>query len=484
MEMLINGRWTQAQGNERVAVSNPANGEVIDHVPEGTADDVRAAVDACQKGKREMAALPASERYRALLRIGDALRQQKDKIAEVLTRENGKPITQARAEVAKAGDIFTAFGEQTKRVLGNTFPMDSIPGCAGQVGMTIRQPLGVIAAIIPFNFPVAIFAHKVAPALAAGNAVIVKPPTLCPLAALMVAEEVQKAGFPSSAFHVLTGHGANLGQALVTREAIDMLSLTGGTATGKAIVRDSTTSIKRFCLELGGNDPLLIFDDANLEDAVNEVVRARLIVANGQSCYSPKRIILQRSIKDRFVKLLLAKTAKLKTGDPIEEETHVGPLVSETAAQEVEEIIAHSVSQGAKCLLGGKRFRGAFIEPTVLDDVTTETKVVAEETFGPVVPIMTFSAQEEAIEIANHSPYGLHGGVYTNDISRAFDVAYRLQAGGIAINGSGSFNPGNLPFSPSKQSGLGNEGLFNSIEEMTQIKSIVINHALSSFNTD
>jgi acyl-CoA reductase-like NAD-dependent aldehyde dehydrogenase len=478
MDMLIDSQWVEASDGKRRNVLNPGTGDVIDSVPAATLQDAGAAVKAAQEGKRRMAQLPAHERSANLARVAAAMEADKEALAKLLAQENGKPIRQTREEVGAAIRIFRGFAEEAKRMFGRTVPMDTVPGMECHLALTIRQPLGVVAAIVPFNYPVELYAHKGAAALAAGNAVIMKPPSNCPLTLLKIAALMEEAGLPRAAHQVLTGPGELIGNFLAESPGIRLVTVTGSTAVGIQISKVAAQHLKKVHMELGGNDPTIICADADLEKAAEAIVLGRLARGNGQICCAVKRIFVDAQVYDRFAEIIALKAKALKVGDQLAEETDVGPLTTEQAARKVEDLIKDAVQTGAILKAGGGR-RGAFIEPTVLTNIPLQTKLFCEETFGPVAPLVPFTTVAEAIAMANDSPYGLQAAVFTQDISRAFDIAYQLEAGGVMINWSSALRAENLPFGGVKMSGNAREGLHDTLNEMTEQKVILVHNALS-----
>lgn len=481
MRMLIDSEWREASDGHWREIRNPGTGEVIDRVPMATLQDAAAAVQAAQRGREAMARLPAHERAAILFRTADAMEARKAELSELLARENGKPIRQTREELAAAIRIFRGFGEEAKRIMGRVVPMDAVPGQERHLAMTIRQPLGVVAAIIPFNYPVELYAHKGAAALAAGNAVIVKPPSDCPLTLLKIAELMEEAGLPRAAHQVITGPGALIGEYLAESRGIQKITVTGSTAVGIRIAELAMKHLKRVHMELGGNDPTIVCADADVEKAAEAVVLGRLARGNGQICCAVKRIFAEEPVYERFVAALADKARALRVGDQLSEDTDVGPLINEEAARQVEAAVQDAVRAGATLCAGGQR-RGAFMDPTVLADVPPETRLFSEETFGPVAPVVPVRSVDEAIAMANDSPFGLQAAVFTRDITRAFDIAYRLQAGGVIINWSSALRVESLPFGGIKMSGSGREGLHDTLDEMTEQKIILVHNALTVFD--
>lgn len=481
MKMLIDSQWVEASDGQWRNILNSGTGEVIDRVPQATLDDAARAVQAAQVGKEAMRRMPAHRRAEILMRIANSLESEQEALATLLAKENGKPIRQTREEVGATIRIFRGFAEESKRILGRVVPMDAVPGQERNLAITIRQPLGVVAAIVPFNYPVELYAHKGAPALAAGNAVIVKPPSDCPLTLLRIAELMEAAGLPRAAHQVITGPGALIGDYLARAPGVQKITLTGSTEVGIHISELAARHLKKVTMELGGNDAMIICADADLEKAARAVVLGRLARGNGQICCAVKRVFVEAPIYDRFAGMLTKEAKALKVGDQLSEDTDVGPLINQGAAEQVEELIQEAVRAGAKVTAGGNR-RGAFIEPTVLRDVPAEVRLFREETFGPVVPLVPFKDVDEAVRLANDSPYGLQAAVFTRDISRALDVAHRLEAGGVIINWSTALRVESLPFGGVKMSGHGREGTLDTLNEMTEQKIILVHDAVTQFD--
>ena len=416
-----------------------------------------------------MRAMPAHRRSAVLTRAAAAIQARNEELATLLARENGKPISQTRAEVEVAGRLFSGFAEEGRRMFGRTIPMDAVPGNERHFALTIRQPLGVVAAIIPFNYPVELYAHKAAAALAAGNALIAKPPSACPLTLLRVAEILEAAGLPRGAHQMITGAGELVGERLARSPVVRLLSLTGSIAVGIRLTELGAKNLQKIHLEL-------VCADADLEKATDAVVLGRLARGNGQICCAVKRIFIDQSIYAEFCTLLASKAARLKVGDQLAEDTDCGPLITESAAMKVEASIKEAVKAGAKVLYGGTR-RGAFVVPTVLSDVPPTVPLFNEETFGPVAPLAAFSDVDEAVRMANGSTFGLQAAVFTNDISRAMTVARQLEAGSVIINWSTALRAENVPFGGIKMSGHGREALHDTLIDMTEQKAIIIHNA-------
>ncbi|MBM4338165.1 MAG: aldehyde dehydrogenase family protein [Deltaproteobacteria bacterium] len=481
MKMLIDSKWVDSSNGSVGKVVNSANNSVIDTVPSATESDLKRAVKAAQDAKIRMAKLPAHEKATILVRCADVMEKKRNELSSLLASENGKPIRQTREELAAAIRIFRGFGEEAKRLFGKSMSLDMVPGMERHFALTLRRPIGVVAAIVPFNYPVELYAHKAAAALAAGNAVIVKPPSDCPLTLLRIAEILEEVGVPRAAHQVVTGTGQVVGELLATEEGVDLISLTGSTAAGQRISRLAAETLKKVHLELGGNDATIVCSDADLKEATEAVILGRLARGNGQICCAVKRVFVDEAVHDEFIEILSDKTKKLIVGDPLDEQTDVGPLITESAAREVENDIIDAVNRGAKIRAGGER-KGAFIDPTVLEKVPLNAKVMREENFGPVVPVVSFRTIEEVIELANATPYGLQSSVFTNNIATALDMAYRLDVGGVIVNWSSAVRVENLPFGGVKMSGHGRESLHDTLLEMTEQKTVILYNALSFFD--
>ena len=476
MKMYLDDQWVEASDKVWMEIRNPGTGEVLDRVPRGTLEDAARMVAAAQKGKAAMRRLTANQRYEILSRIAQAIEAHGEELGRLLAAENGKPIQQTRAEVFVTANIFRGFAEESKRIFGRVMPVDAVRGNERHFAFTIRQPLGVVAAIVPFNYPVELWGHKAAAALAGGNAVISKPPSACPLTLLKITELMEKVGLPPGAHQMITGPGAVIGDFLARSEGIQLITVTGSTEVGIRIAEIAAKNLKKVHMELGGNDALIILADADLEKASTAVVLGRLARGNGQICCAVKRVLVEQPIFDKFANLLASKARELKVGDQLQEDTDVGPLINEQAAKEVEAFINGAVEGGAKLLAGGTR-HGTFIDPTVLRDVAVDLPLFKEEVFGPVVPLVSFTSIDEAVNLANSSPYGLQSAVFTQDINKALDIAYRLEAGGVIVNWSSALRVETLPFGGIKMSGHGREGVHDTLDEMTDQKTVVVHNA-------
>ncbi|MBE0532245.1 MAG: aldehyde dehydrogenase [Rhodospirillales bacterium] len=473
MHMLIDGEWVDSQGGGVDAIVERATGIEIDTVPSGDESDVSRAVAAAQQGKRRIAAMPSHERSAILLRAADRIAADHERLSRLLARENGKTLREIRSEMNAAIRIFRGYAEEGKRLLGRATPLDSIPGQDRSLALTLRQPRGVVAAIIPFNYPAELWAHKVAGALAAGNAVITKPPEECPLTIIEIARLLEESGLPRAAHQVVTGVGEVVGAALVRASGVDMVTMTGSTAAGRRILRDAAETMKKVHLELGGNDATIVCDDADPAAVADALVSGRFTSGNGQICCAVKRVLVDRRIHDEITSAVVERTGKLKLGDPLDAGTDVGPLITEAAARRVEEQVRQAVAQGARIAIGGAR-SGAFFEPTVLLDVRPDTAVFDEEIFGPVLPLIPFDSFDEALDLANRGPYGLQAAIFTNDVRRIMRAYRELDVGTVVVNHSTAIRLENLPFGGTKLSGNAREGLHETLLDMTEQKTLLM----------
>jgi lactaldehyde dehydrogenase len=404
-------------------------------------------------------------------------------LAHLLAEENGKPIRQTREEVGAAIRIIAGFGEEAKRLFGRQVPMDAVPGSERHVAFTLRQPIGVVFAVVPFNYPVELYAHKVGAALGAGNAIIGKPPSDCPLTLLRVARILEESGLPPGAHQMVTGRGDSIGPRLAADPRVNMITLTGSVETGVGLGRIAAEHMKPFHAELGGNDASIVCADADLELAARGILMGRLARGNGQICCSVKRVFVDARVADAFAGELARQTAELKVGDQLDEDCDVGPLISEEAAKRVVARVEAAVSAGATLVAGGTR-EGAFVAPTIVSGVALDEPLICEETFGPVVPIVTFDSVDEAVAMANDSAFGLQAAVFTRDLGTAMRVAHRLEAGGVIVNWSSAVRSENLPFGGRKMSGHGRESLHDTMLAMTEQKAILFHDVLAAEGTE
>jgi acyl-CoA reductase-like NAD-dependent aldehyde dehydrogenase len=476
--MLIRGRWITSSSNHYLEIRNPYNNEVIDFVPRAEKYDAEEAISAAVEAKNIMKEMPAHTRSEILEKTSLKIIEEKERLAHLLVKENGKTLKQCEFELNTTARIFKGFGEETKRIYGKVIPMDSIPNLENTISMTVRQPLGVIVSIISFNYPVEIWAHKAAAILASGNAGIFVLPPECPLTILEIAKLAIECGLPSECFQYLTGYGREFGDVLIKHPDIDAISFTGSTDTAKVINEQASTKLKRVFLELGGTDPIIVCNDADIPIAVKAVMNGRLTTAAGQMCCAAKRVIVDDLVFEEFIYELILEAKKINMGDPMSEFTDIGPLINRKAVEKVHAKVHKSIEQGATVLLGGRLGNDNFYPPTILIDVENSMPVMCEEVFGPIVPVYRAENVSDAIAIANESSFGLQASVITKNINNAYKLAMSVDAGGVIINGAPNFRPGNIPFSGWKLSGLGIESFPDTIYEFTQQKTIVLKNVL------
>ncbi|MFA0834692.1 MAG: lactaldehyde dehydrogenase [Methanobacterium formicicum] len=467
MKMLINGNLIDKE--DKIAVINPFNNQTVDEVPVGDAKDARAAIDAAYKAKKSLNEMSSRKLSRILNDIHQDLKEKHQEISELITLETGKPIRESKVEMDRSLQTLIMAAEESKRIHGETVPLDAAIAGRSAFGFTIKIPLGVVAAITPFNYPVNLAIHKLAPALAAKNTVVFKPSSKAPLAALKMAQIMDR-HLPDGVVNAITGSGSVLGDEIVTSDRVNKISFTGSVPTGLSIAQKA--GMKKLTLELGGNDPLVVMDDANLETAVMGAVGGSYLNA-GQVCIAVKRIIVHEKVADQFIDDLVFHSKKLKIGDPMDPETEMGPLIDEDAAIHVEKAVNTAIDNGAQLLCGGKR-KGAFFDATVLDHVQKDMELIQKETFGPISPVIRVKNLEEAIEVANSTPYGLQAGVFTSNIENAKKAVREIEAGSVLINKQSTFRTDNMPFGGFKMSGMGKEGVKYAVEDMTRSKMVVI----------
>ena len=472
MQMIIGGKHVDASNGKTSQVVNPATGQVIDTVPEATLEDLDRAIGLAVEGQKEWNAIPLHQRLAILETYCQLLTREEtvEKIARVMCEEGGKPIEQCRTEVFANAAIIRIYCAAAYTFYGKTLPYNGEARSQGDVAFTIHEPLGVFANIVPFNYPVELAAHKLAPMLVTGNSVVLLPSGKTPRSAVLLVELLLEAGVPANAVCCVTGKGSVVGVAAAGDPRVAAVSFTGSTEVGISLAETCAKSLRPVSLELGGNDPLLIFDDCDYELAMSETIGGRVGNA-GQTCCASKRFLSQRGIYEKFVADLVQRLSQLKVGDPADPTVEMGPCVRESSAKDVEAQIQKTVEQGGKLLCGGKR-SGAFVEPTVIE-VTPEMDIARDmEVFGPVWPVIPFDTLEEALEIANNTIFGLSSGVITSNMRTAMKVANGIQAGACVINGTGNYRLAHQPFGGYKYSGVGREGAVSTLEEMTQQKMI------------
>ncbi|MGM8364734.1 aldehyde dehydrogenase family protein [Virgibacillus sp. W0181] len=465
-KMLIGGKWVDRE--KTMEVHDPQDGTLITTVPRANVDDALYAIEQAKEGAAVAAKMPVHERIAILNRVADYIEENKEKFAQMIASEGSKTINEARGEAARATQTIRISAEEARRINGETIPFDQMQGSENRVGYYYRFPIGIVAAITPFNDPLNLVAHKVGPAIASGNAIIVKPATMTPLSALLLAEAFEEAGLPDKVLSVITGSGGEIGDTLVTHPAIRMVSFTGGLETGEEIARKA--GVKKVGMELGSNSPVIVLKDADLADAVESSVSGSF-GAVGQNCIGVQRVYIQESVYEQFKDEFVAKTKQIKVGNKKDASTDMGPLISEKEAIRIEEWVQEAVDKGATLLTGGKR-EGAFYHPTVLTNVPSNCQIAHEEIFGPVVLLYTVEDLDEAIERSNNVNYGLQAGIFTKNIDHAFAAIQQLDVGGIMVNDSSDYRIDGMPFGGVKGSGLGREGIKFAIQEMTEPKVV------------
>jgi len=474
---IIGGQ--EVEGNLRVKVINPSVGEPFEDVAaDGNSELTKAAIDAAADSQEKFASLPIHERAKVLLRASEILNSRREEAARLLSMEGGKPIKDARIEISRAISILRIAAEEARFVLeGKIHRVDAYESPVGnenRLVLEVREPLGVVGAILPYNFPANSFAHKVAPNLAAGNAVIVKPASATPLSALFLASIMYEAGLPKGVLSVIPGPASAVGEEIVRNPKVFGITFTGSTDVGLGIASEASRRGKRVMMEMGGSDPMLILDDADLDVAVPTAIRARFEHA-GQNCNSTKRILVHESLYERFLRAFINGVATLRVGNALEESTDMGPVISESSIRDMEGFVSDALERGGRLVVGGHRLNGGgfFFAPTVFTDVPPDARIMKEEVFGPIVPIYKFSSDSEAIEIANSTNFGLQASIFTRDYKRALKMASQIKAGAVMINDSTRLRWDALPFGGVKLSGLGaREGVRTTMEAMSEPKLI------------
>lgn len=466
-QCLIDGQWI---GTSNEDIFNPATGALLGTVPRFGREAAEKAVAAASGALPAWRAKTAKERSAILRRWFDLIIIHQEDLAQILTAEQGKPLTEARGEIAYAASFIEFYAEEAKRIYGETLPS---PKADGRI-LVLRQPLGVVAAITPWNFPAAMIARKVGPALAVGCTMVLKPAPETPFTALALAELACEAGVPAGVLNVVTGDAVEIGQAWCASDVVRGLSFTGSTPIGKLLMRQCADTVKKLGLELGGNAPFIVFDDADLDAAVDGAVASKFRNM-GQTCVCANRIYVQETVHDEFVRKLTAKVGAMKVGPGTEEGVTQGPLINQAALTKVQSHVADALSLGARIETGGKisPLGGTFFEPSVITGVTSAMKFAREETFGPVAPIFCFKTEAEVIAAANDTPFGLQAYFYTKDLARAFRVAEALETGIVGVN-SGITSSEGVPFGGIKQSGLGREGSHHGVEEYLELKYVYL----------
>ncbi len=469
--LWIDGKNIKGKGGETRNVINPYNGEVIAETAVASKEDVNSAIESALRTFQETTKnMPSHEIAEILYKTSGLINELSEDFARTISLEAGKPIGECRGEVSRAVQVFRLAAEEANRMEGEVVPIDAVEGSGSRIGFVLREPLGVIGAITPFNFPLNLVAHKVAPALAAKNTVVLKPAGTTPLSSLKLARVLHEAGLPAGAFNVITGSGSVIGDMIVKDERIRMITFTGSVPVGKEIKEKS--GLKKVALELGANSPNIVCADADIETAAKAMLVASFAYA-GQVCISAQRIYVHKDVEKKFLKTFIDLVKKIKIGDPLKEDTNMGPMISEEDVKRTQQWVNEAKKQGAKVLLGGKGKKNIF-EPTVLTKVKPSMKVICQEVFAPIVSIIPFKTREEAVEMANDSVFGLQAGVFTQDINTALYFANSLEVGGVWINDSSIYRQQNAPYGGVKNSGLGREGIKYTMEDMTERKFIGI----------
>jgi glyceraldehyde-3-phosphate dehydrogenase (NADP+) len=469
MKMLIGGEWVDKK--EKIPVYRPYDGKVIDHVPAGAKEDVVKAIESAVQGFQVSKRMPVHKRMEILWGVVEYIHDHFDEYARLIASEGSKTIREARKETARCMNTISISAEEARRTLGETIPFDSFPGGENRVGYYYRFPIGVIVAITPFNDPLNLVAHKIGPAIAAGNSMVLKPATDTPLSALKLGEAFMAAGLPPKVLNIVTGRGSEIGDVLVSHPAVRMITLTGGVDAGLEILKIS--GLKKISMELGSNCPVIVCEDADMSKAVDLSVSGAFW-AVGQNCIGVQRMFIHEKVFDDYVKKFVERTKKMKVGDQLDESTDMGAMINEREAKRVEEWVNDAVKKGGKILTGGKR-NGNFFDPTVMVDVPENAKLAVEEVFGPVVMMYKYDDLDDAIKRSNSVNYGLHAAIFTQDINKAFRAVYELDFGSVIVNDSTDYRLDQMPFGGVKNSGLGREGIKFSLLEQTEPKVVCFN---------
>ena len=467
-KLLVDGQWV-GNGN-MLEVKNKYDGKTVGTLPIASRDDLDRAIDAAERAEDVMADMPAYRRAEILLEAAALLKERSEDLARTIAAEAGKALKFARAEVERAASTFTIAAEEAKRLHGETIPLDAVPAGEGYFGFWTRRPVGVIAAISPFNFPLNLVAHKVAPALAAGNTIVLKPATSTPLTAVKLCQILVDAGLPAGAINLVVGSGGTVGEWLITDPRVDKITFTGSPEIGRHIL--AVAGIKKVTLELGNTSPVVVAPDADL-DFVAKRCAVGAFYNSGQVCISVQRIYSQKQVYEPFAEKFVKATEAMVVGDPLDERVDVGPMIDSNEVDRIEGWVNEAQTSGAKVLTGAKR-EGTVYYPTILTGVNEDMKVVTEEVFAPVASIIASDDFESALRQANDTKFGLQVGVFTKDINRVFQAVKRLNFGGVIINDTPNFRADHMPYGGNRQSGLGREGVKFAMEDMTNIQLVAI----------
>ncbi len=467
MKMYVAGQWIDKP--QTINVINPYDNSVIDTVPRADRSDVERALGSAVRGAQVMAKLPGYERWKILKKAAEIIQTKNEELGRLISSEEGKVLAEGRLEASRAFETIMGSAEEAKRLHSETVPLDGAPGGAGKVGLTLRVPCGVVAAISPFNFPLNLVCHKVGPALAAGNAVVLKPATDTPLSALKLTEILLQAGLPPEGVQCLTGSGGEIGDLICADRRVRKITFTGSREVGEHICR--TAGIKKVTMELGSNSPVIVMPDADL-DRVAAAVTSTGYANAGQVCISTQRVLTAGKVYGDFLDALKPRVAALTLGDQLDEKTKVGPMVREKEAVRVAEWVKEAVAQGARVVIGGER-RGALYAPTIVADVKPEMRISCDELFGPAVAVAPFDDIDQAIALANDSQYGLAAGIFTENLEWAWKFAREVQSGNLHINWGPQWRADLMPYGGLKESGFGKEGPAYAVQEMTELKMVV-----------
>jgi glyceraldehyde-3-phosphate dehydrogenase (NADP+) len=466
-QMLIGGEWVSR--TETISVRNPYDSNLVAEVPSGTVDDVKASIASAERALQSE--FPMHARYDVLMKAAVLIEEKKEAYALTIAQEGSKTIREARREPVRTANLLRLAAEEGRRLTGQTLPYESRVGSENRTGYFFRFPVGVIAAITPFNDPLAMAGHNIGPAIAAGNAIIVKPSARTPLSVLMLAKDLVDAGLPKGRLSVITGHGTVLGEAMVSDPKVRLVTFTGGVETGRQVSR--WLGVKKVLMELGSNSPVIVMDDASLEKAVPAITDGAFAQA-GQNCIGVQRVFVHDAVYEEFKTRFVARVGKLKAGSSLDESADVCAMITREEAERVELWVNESVQNGATILAGGKR-EGSVVWPTVLEGVPADAKLSCEEVYGPVVSLYRFSSLDEAIRLSNQSEYGLHGAIFTERIDNAFKAIHGLHCGAVMVNDSTDYRLDVMPFGGTKLSGVGRQGIWSMIQEMTETRVVCFN---------
>ena len=465
--MLVGGEWVSRP--KTISVRNPFDDEFVADVPCGTVEDVKAAVEAASLALQ--GDFPLHKRYDVLMKAASSVDEKKEEYAQIIALEGSKAIREARREPGRTANLLRLAAEESRRLTGQTLPFESRIGSENRTGYYFRFPVGIVAAITPFNDPLAMAGHNIGPAIAAGNAIVLKPSARTPVSVLMLARDLVDAGLPKGRLSVITGHGVTLGEALVSDPKVRLVTFTGGIETGLQVSR--WLGIKKALMELGSNSPVIVMDDANIEKAV-PAISAGAFAQAGENCIGVQRILVHETAYDEFKERFVAHVGRLKAGYSMDEDVDVCAMITKQEAERVEAWIREATQKGARILAGGRR-EGSVVWPTVLEGVSAEAKLSCEEVYGPVVSLYRFSSLDEAIRLANQSEYGLHAAIFTERIDNAFKAIHGLHCGAVMVNDSTDYRLDVMPFGGTKLSGVGRQGIWSMMQEMTETRVVCFN---------